>query len=154
MSRAAQAGVGVLLAALLGLQAWVVPNVADGFAQIAPEFEGLRTPGVALVGILLLCVQLALLCVWRLLALAGDGRLFEDRSFRWVDAIIGCVGAAMVLVVVGCGVIGEAGAGSPFILVLCVLAVALGLAIALLLGALREVLRRAVLLQDQVASNA
>jgi hypothetical protein len=32
--------------------------------------------------------------------------------------------------------------------------VVVGLALALLLGALREVLRRAVLLQDQVASNA
>ncbi len=146
----AKAGIGIFLAALLAVQLWVVPEVAAGFAQLAPEFAGLRMPGVVLNGILLLCVQLALLCAWRLLARFGAGRLFEDGAFRWVDAMIGLTVAGMAVVAAGCGVIGAAGAGSPFVLILTFLALAAGAAIALLLGALREVLRQAVLLQDQV----
>ncbi len=150
----AKAGVGILLVALLALQLWVVPEVAAGFAQLAPEFTELRMPGIVLSGILLLCVQLALLCVWRLLALFGAGRLFEDGAFRWVDVMIGLTVAGMVSVAVGCGVIGAAGAGSPSVLILTVLALVAGAASALLLGALREVLRQAVLLQDQVVGVA
>lgn len=150
----AKAGVGILLLALLALQLWVVPEVAAGFAQLVPEFAELRMPGIVLTGILLLCVQLALLCAWRLLVRFGAGRLFEDGAFRWVDAMIGLTVAGMAVVVAGCGVIGAAGAGSPFVLILTVLALVVGAAIALLLGALRGVLREAVLLQDQVVGVA
>ena len=150
----AKAGVGILLLALLALQLWVVPEVAAGFAQLVPEFAELRMPGIVLTGILLLCVQLALLCAWRLLVRFGAGRFFEDGAFRWVDAMIGLTVAGMAVVVAGCGVIGAAGAGSPFVLILTVLALVVGAAIALLLGALRGVLREAVLLQDQVVGVA
>jgi len=151
LSKCALAG---LLAGIVVAQAWIVPDVAGGFAQLAPEFAGLRLPGVVLVDLLLLFVQGALLCLWRLLSLAGERRLFEDGSFRWVDTMIAFVGASMLTVIVGGGVIGGAGAGSPFVLFLVVIALAVGTAAALLLAALRDVLRDAVHLQDQVAAPA
>ena len=75
-------------------------------------------------------------------------------AFGLVLCIIGLTVAGMAVVVAGCGVIGAAGAGSPFVLILTVLALVVGAAIALLLGALRGVLREAVLLQDQVVGVA
>lgn len=153
MVTVAKVGVGVLLSVLLALQLWVVPDIAAGLARIVPEFGGLRMPGVVLVGILLACVQLALVCVWRLLILADRGRLFEDGSFRWLDAITGLTVSGMVVIMVGCGVIGAAGAGSPFVLIATALSLAAGAALVLLIAGSREVLRDAVTLQDQVSGR-
>jgi len=148
----AKSGIATLMLAIVGLQMWVVPEFAAGMARIAPEFSGLRVPGVVLVGMLLFCVQLALACVWRLLALAGQERLFEDRAFPWVDAITVLIASAVMLVLVGSVVIGNAGAGGPFILLLTVMSVIVGGVLALIVGVLRDVLRHAVLLQEQVTA--
>jgi hypothetical protein len=148
----AKAGAGFLFAVTVILQVWVVPDIADGAVQLMPEAAGLRDSGVVLVGILLLCVEVALVCVWRLLTRADHGQLFDDGALRWVDAMIGCVGAAMVVVIVGCGVVFGAGAGSRSVVLVAGLAFVVGVGVALLLGALREVLRHAVLLQDQAVA--
>ncbi|MFI8632946.1 DUF2975 domain-containing protein [Microbacterium sp. NPDC077663] len=145
-----KAGAGFLFTVIVILQIWVVPDLIDGAAQVIPEVAGLRDAGVVLLGVLLFCGQLALVCVWRLLTRAAHGRIFEDGAIRWVDAMIGCVGAAMTVVVVGCAVLVGAGAGSRFVVWMTFLALVVGVGVALLVGALRDVLRSAVNLQDQV----
>lgn len=148
----AKGGIAVLMVAIVTLQVWIVPDFAAGMARFAPEFAGLQQPGIVLSAMLLGCVQLALACVWRLLTFAGSERLFDDRAFPWVDAIAALIGAAVLLVLVGSAVIGNAGAGGPFVLLLTGSAVLGGLFLVTLVGVLREVLRHAVLLQDQVAA--
>ncbi|MDT3329331.1 DUF2975 domain-containing protein [Microbacterium sp. KSW-18] len=150
----AKAGASFVFTVIVVLQVWVVPGILDVVVGWVPELAGLRDAGVVLTGILSLCVLAALVCLWRLLTCADHGRLFEDGAIRWVDALIGCVAAAMIVVVVGCGVAFGAGAGSRAVLLMTGLAMVAGLGVALILGGLREVLRQAVLLQDQVAAGA
>lgn len=150
----AKVGAGFLFTVIVILQVWVVPGVADGVVQVMPGIAGLRDPGVVVVGLLLFCMQLALVCVWRLLTRADHGRLFDEGALRWVDAMIGCVGAAMIVVIVGCGAVVAAGGGSRFVVLMTGLALVAGVSAALLLGALRDALRLGVLLQDQAASSA
>jgi len=150
----AKAGAGFVFTVIVVLQVWVVPDIVDVVVGWVPELVGLRDAGVVLTGILSLCVLAALVCLWRLLTRADHGRLFEDGAVLGVDALIGCVAAAMIVVVVGCGVAFAAGAGNRAVLLLTGLAMVAGLGVALILGGLREVLRQAVLLQDQVAAGA
>ncbi|MCM3694852.1 DUF2975 domain-containing protein [Microbacterium oleivorans] len=148
-----KAGAGFLFTVIVILQIWVVPDLINGVVQVMPEVSGLRDAGAVLLAILLLCGQLALVCVWRLLTRADHGRIFEDGAIRWVDAMIGCVAAAMLVVIVGCGILVGAGAGNRFVVWMTFLALILGVGVALLVGALREVLRNAVNLQDQVGAG-
>lgn len=150
----AKVGAGFVFTVIVIVQVWVVPGIADVVVQWVPELAGLRDAGVVLAGIVLSCVLAALVCVWRLLTRADRGRLFDDGSMRWVDGLVGCAAAAMIVVVVGCGVVFGAGAGSRAVLLIAGLAMVVGLGVALLLGGLREVLRQAVLLQDQVGGGA
>ena len=59
--------IAVLLALLLACQVFVVPAVAAQSAWRYHEIAYLQVPGI-IVGILfLVCVQIVLVCVWRLL---------------------------------------------------------------------------------------
>ena len=78
----------LLFTVIVVCQFWLVPEIAAGFAQMAPEFAALQLPGVLMVGALLGCVQVVLVCVWRLLTLTAQESIFDDAAFRWVDAII------------------------------------------------------------------
>ncbi|MFJ6677928.1 DUF2975 domain-containing protein [Microbacterium sp. NPDC091382] len=150
----AKAGAGIIFTAIVILQVWVVPGIADVVAQRMPELAGLRDAGVLLTGILSSCALAALVCLWRLLTRADHGRLFEDGATRWVDGLVGCAAATMIVVLVGCVVVFGAGAGSRAVVLLTGVALVAGLGIALLLGGLREVLRLAIVLQDQVIGVA
>ncbi|QKJ19713.1 DUF2975 domain-containing protein [Microbacterium hominis] len=141
----------VLFAALLACQVWVVPAVAGGFARTAPEFAALEVPGILLIGALLLCVQVVLACVWRLLTLTARERIFDDAAFRWVDAIIVTVVAADALIVVGLAVLNGARAGSPIIGVTGIIAVIVATGIALVVVVLRGLLRQATRLTQEMA---
>lgn len=145
-----KAGAGFIFTVIVILQVWGVPDVVDGAVQVMPEVASLRDAGVVLVGILLSCMLGALVCAWRLLTAADHGAIFTDGAIRWVDGMVACVGAAMVVVIVGFAVLLSAGAGSRFVLVVAALALVVGVGLALLLGAAREVLRSGMHLQDQV----
>lgn len=47
-----------------------------------------------------LCVEVALVAVWRLLGFVGHGTVFSPASLRWVDLIIGAVSVAAALVLI------------------------------------------------------
>lgn len=141
----------VLFAALVACQLWVVPLIAAGFARTAPEFAGLETPGILLVGVLLACGELVLVCVWRLLTFVAEDTVFDKKSFRWVNAIVAAVAAAGVIVVVGLSVIGEARAGNPFIVLVGSLVLVALVGLALVILVMRELLQRATMLQEEMA---
>lgn len=59
------------------------------------------TTGVIAAVIVVLGVgalQVTALCIWRLLTMVGRGTVFSHAAFRYVDIVIGAVGAGAVLV--------------------------------------------------------
>ncbi|QAY60483.1 DUF2975 domain-containing protein [Microbacterium protaetiae] len=141
----------VLFAALLVCQIVLLPVLAGDVAHDAPEFAGLQVPGVVLTVLLLVCVEVMLVCVWRLLSMVAEDSIFRPAAFRWVDAIIIAVLVAVVLVVAGMILIDRAGAGTPVALIGGILAIIVGLGIALVVVVLRELLRQAVQLEQDMS---
>ena len=43
------------------------------------------------------CVQVAVVCVWRLVTMVRRGTVFSDAAFRYVDGIIGAIVAAALV---------------------------------------------------------
>jgi len=147
----AKALIAMLFVALLAIQFWVVPELAHGMAHLAPEFAHLEIPGIVLVGLLIVCVEAILVCLWRLLTMVARREIFAGRAFAWVDAIIVAIAAAVALVVIGSGMISTAQAGSPITLILAVLAVIGGTCAAMVVAVMRSLLHRATALEREMA---
>ncbi|MCW2601987.1 MAG: cytochrome c-type biosis protein DsbD protein-disulfide reductase [Pseudonocardiales bacterium] len=46
-----------------------------------------------------LCIQVVIVCVWRLLSLVAKNRIFTAASLGWVDSIVWAIAAAWVTLV-------------------------------------------------------
>ena len=63
-----------------------------------PEDGSLPLTSLRLVTILgIVTVQVALVCVWRLVMMARRGTVFSDAAFRYVDIVIGAIVAAALV---------------------------------------------------------
>ncbi|MDK1361943.1 DUF2975 domain-containing protein [Arthrobacter sp. zg-Y1219] len=80
--------IGAMLAVAVAVQAVVLPMLAAEAAASFPEVAYLRTPLTVLAVLAIVCGEAALLCIWRLLTLAGRGAFLTSRTTRWVDALI------------------------------------------------------------------
>lgn len=88
-----------LVVLLLGsvLAQVLVPMFASETGSRFPEVAHLVVP-YSVAGILVIgCSQVALLAVWRLVALVNGGVIFTRRALPWVDVITVCAGLATVL---------------------------------------------------------
>jgi hypothetical protein len=86
----------VLLAGTVLAQV-LVPLMGSEAGKTFPELAYLVVP-YSVAGILVIgCVQVALLVVWRLLSLVNGGVIFTRRALRWVDVITACAALATVL---------------------------------------------------------
>lgn len=85
--------VGIIAAFLFGLfgQIVVIPTTAADEVDRFPPYSPLAVPyaTVAIAGVV--CVQVALVAVWRLLTMVERDAAFTPRAFRWVDIVIGCL---------------------------------------------------------------
>lgn len=155
MQRAAVIGakiaLGIILAVSLVGQVLVIPLTADEAATMYPEFGSLRVPGIIGCVALVLCAQLALVCVWRLLSMVAVDRIFDATAFTLVDTMIGCCVAFSLLVLTALVILHAAHAtqGGVTILLLALLAASLGGALILLV--MRGLLRKASTLQRDMA---
>lgn len=86
----------VLLLTLL-LQVMSIPGQFAHMAEQEPELAYLRWPLTAWGIVVLLCAQVVVVSIWRLLTLVGDGRIFSEESFRWVDAVLAAMLVAWLL---------------------------------------------------------
>ena len=80
---------------------YVVVVLSGDFVAVWPEFAPARWP-YAIAGVLgVLCFEVALIPVWRLLTLVGRRDVFSGRAVPWTNAIIVCAlaEAAVVLFV-------------------------------------------------------
>jgi hypothetical protein len=123
----------------------LVPVLASEEAGIFPEVAYLAVPySVALI-LVIACVQVALLVVWRLLSLVDGGVIFTRRALRWVDVITAC---AVVATVLSAGVLIHllfvVGVGGPSVALALPASLAGGLAFVLLMVVMRGLLESAI----------
>jgi len=143
--------IAVLILLLLVAQTAMIPGVAAVTAQQNPDLAYLRIPGIIGGVLFLALVQIVLLCIWKLLSLVRGDQIFSARAFRYVDIIIGSMVAAAVLLGGSLAVIYAARAVNPGILLLGVLGMVVGIALALLVVVLRGLLRKALQLEQDMS---
>jgi hypothetical protein len=93
--RALRAVLVVVLAGSVLIQAgmvWVLVSGSDP-EDGSPSLTALRV--ITIIG--LLSVQVALVCVWRLVTMVRGGTVFSDAAFRYVDGVIGAIVAAALV---------------------------------------------------------
>lgn len=143
----------VLLAAvfvtLVGAQVAVLPAVFRRMAEQSPDLDPLRWPLLALAVVVLGCVQVVLVCAWRLLTMVRDDQIFSERSRVWVDLILGAVAVAWTLVLVAC-VLVAAAEGLSGIAALLLVVLLVGAAVGLLMVVLRALLGQATALRSDM----
>jgi hypothetical protein len=93
--RALRAVLVVVLAGTVVIQAGMVATLVTGSD---PEDGSFRLTALRVITILgMLAVQVALVCVWRLVAMVRRGTVFSHAAFRYVDGVIGAIVAAALV---------------------------------------------------------
>ncbi|MCA2218247.1 DUF2975 domain-containing protein [Jidongwangia harbinensis] len=151
--RRAVAALRVFLVLLFGvLVVFQVMSLPGQFAYMAeqnPDLAHLRWPLTAVSVFWVLCVQVVIVSIWRLLTLVKNDRIFSDAAFAWVDAIVWAIVAAWV-VLLGMSiyvVIRSPEPGLPLLFFLMLVGVAV---LGLLMVVMRALLRQATTLQTDM----
>jgi hypothetical protein len=153
VTRWAVAALGVFLVVLFGIlvvfQTLSLPGQFAHMAQESPEQAYLRWPLTAVTVFWVLCVQVVVVCTWKLLTLVKNDRIFSPASLVWVDVIVWAVAAAWVVLVAVFLYVGFRAddPGVPFLLLLLSTGVAV---LGLLMVVLRALLRQATTLRTDM----
>lgn len=139
----------VLFGVLVVFQVMSLPGQFRSMAQQDPEMAYLRWPATAVTVFWVLCVEVVVVCTWRLLTLVEKDRIFTAPSLVWVNGIVWAVTAAWVVLL---GVLLFVGfnatdPGLPLLLFLLTVAVTV---LALLLMVMRALLRQATTLRTDM----
>jgi len=138
-----------VFAALVVTQVVVLPAAFARMATESPDLAPLRWPLHVLAVVGLVCVEVVLVCTWRLLTMVRDDRIFSDRATVWVNGIVAAVAGAWLLVLVAFALLVAAeGLAGLAALLLGVLLV--GAAVGLLMVVLRALLRQATELRTDL----
>lgn len=141
----------IFIGALLG-QVWVVPAFVAESVFAFPEVKLLAVPYSITVILGIACVQVALLAIWRLLAMVERKEIFSHAAFRWVDVIIWSAAIATALALfLGIHLLGVMQLGGPGVLLACAGATICGTGFALLMIVMKGLLRGATILEDEMA---
>ena len=89
----------VLFGVLVLFQVMSLPGQFRYMAEQDPEMAYLRWPATAVTVFWVLCVQVVVVCTWKLLTLVLADRIFTDAALRWVDGIVWAVAAAWVVLI-------------------------------------------------------
>jgi len=90
--RAVLAGVLAGTVLIQAMMAWALVSGSD------PEDGSLPLTALRVVTILgMVSVQVALVCVWRLVTMVRRGTVFSHAAFRYVDVVIGAIVAAALV---------------------------------------------------------
>lgn len=148
----AKAVIVVTLLLSLAGQVLFVPLLAAEAVQEVPEAAGLRWPGIIGCVAIILCVQVALLCMWRLLSMVAKDRIFEQRAFRLVDVMIACGAVGAALFAIAAVILIVAQALPPVVALFLIMGFFGAAGVALLLVVMRGLLRTATALGDELAA--
>ena len=118
---------------------WVLVSGSD------PEDGRLPLTPLRLITVLgMLSVQVALVCVWRLVTMVRRGTVFSDTAFRYVDGVIGAIVASALVWFAVTAINAPGQRADPGVtLIMCGVGVAI-LGVALLVLVLRALLAQAV----------
>ena len=133
-----------LLAGSLFVQVWMVPLIANDMNVADPDVARIRIPFIVVIVLGILTIQVAMICVWRLLTMVRRGTVFSPAAFRYVDVMIGAAVAA-ALIAFAFGLILAPGEAVPPGIVLLIGGVgAMAAGIALVILVMRMLLAQAV----------
>ncbi|WP_328835663.1 DUF2975 domain-containing protein [Streptomyces europaeiscabiei] len=133
-----------LFAGSVFVQAVMLPLLATDLEGLDADVAQVRTPTLVIVVLGVVTVQIALVCVWRLVTMVRRDTVFSHAAFRYVHGVIGAMLAASALVF-ALGVVLAPGEAVPPGIVLLLGGVALAvLGMALIVLVLRMLLAQAV----------
>ncbi|KQO96951.1 DUF2975 domain-containing protein [Leifsonia sp. Leaf264] len=146
----------VVFAGLLIAQTLSLPGTFRYLAEQNPELGAVPWLLLAFAIFEVLCVQVVIVCTWRLLTLVRADRIFSDESFGWVDGIVwalllgwvalAVVSAAIVAVIYVTPELRDP--GTPILLIGIVL---IGGVVVLTMVVMRALLRQAAVLRADLA---
>ncbi len=139
----------VAFALLLLLQTFSMPGQFAHMASEDPDLASLRWPLTAFAAIELLCGQIIIFSTWKLLSMVERDRIFSDSALKWVDTIIGSIGAGWVLLL-GVALAVIVNAGDPALPLILFLTLVGGAVAGLLMIVMRALLQRATTLRTEM----
>jgi len=151
VTRVLKALIILLLGLLLASQTLVIPQVARITAARNPDVAQLEIPGIIGAVVFIGLIEVTLVCIWFLLSLVQEGRIFRVEAFRYVDIILGALIAAGAIILLSYIVIVASRAVSLSLSLLAVLGIVVSAALALLLVVLRGLLRKALELEQDMS---
>jgi hypothetical protein len=139
----------LLFGILVVFQTHSLPGQFAYMAQEDPEHAHLRWPATAVTVFWVLCIQVVIVCTWKLLTLVKHDRISTEASLVWVDAIVWAIAAAWVVLI---GVLLYVGfhaddPGLPLLLFLMTTGVTV---LGLLMVVMRTLLRQATTLRTDM----
>ena len=140
----------VLLGTLL-TQVLIIPLLAAEAARESPEVAYLRLPYTVAAIVFVLCIQLALVCVWRLLSFVRSGSIFSPAAFAWVNRITGSIVVAVAILAVMWVHLTVINAMAPAVFLFLTGGVVCGLCLALLVVVMKALLVRATELEADLS---
>ena len=139
----------LLFLALVFLQTFSLPGQFWHMAEESPDQAYLRWPLLAVSVVELLCVQVVIVCTWKLLGMVEDDRIFSEASLGWVDAIVWAIAAGWA-VLAGVYLYVGLHADDPGIIVLLTVILLGGAVLGLLMVVMRALLRQATTLRTDM----
>ena len=139
----------LLFGVLVLFQVMSLPGQFAYMAEQDPEHAYLRWPATAVTVFWVLCVQVVIVCTWKLLTLVKNDRIFSEASMVWVNAIVWAIAAAWVVLVGVLLYIGfnASDPGLPLLLFLMTVGVTV---LGLLMVVMRALLRQATTLRTDM----
>jgi Protein of unknown function (DUF2975) len=139
----------LLFGVLVLFQVMSLPGQFAHMAQEDPEHAYLRWPATAVTVFWVLCIQLVIVCTWKLLTLVQNDRIFSEASLMWVNAIVWAILLAWV-VLVGVFLYIGFNADDPGLALLLFLMMISVTALGLLMVVMRALLRQATTLRTDM----
>lgn len=143
----------LLLVLLFGLlvvaEVMMVPGQLGYWTPDTADDGGLRWPLLVVWEIWLVCVQVVVVCTWQLLSHVRSDRIFTESSLPWVDGILAAMGVGWVVLLGVCirvAFVADDPGGPMLLLIFMVVSTAL----ILLMGVMRELLRQATTLRNDM----
>jgi hypothetical protein len=141
----------IVLAALLAAQIWALPALLPDLPDPSLEQAFMRWTMLAVSVLGLACVQVVVVCTWKLLTLVTQDRIFSATALPWVNAIVWAVvvGWLMLFGTFVCAyyfIIDEV-SDDPVLPAVLLLLLLVGAVLGLLLVVMRALLRQATTLR-------
>lgn len=139
---------GLLVLAFLAMVVLQVMSVPGTLAYNAERSEDpfWHYPLLVVLEAELVCVQVVIVAIWKLLGMVRNDRIFSDAAFRWVDLIIATIGVAW-LVWAGLGAFVAFTSDDPGLPMMMAIMLLVGAVIGLLMLVMRALLKQATMLR-------